>query len=187
MNDSHQNALKQSLKDMIGIEYELSKELSLQLASEEVQRHTSLSDLLLLAAGESEERIADLKALLAQEGGSFGATVKGGVATVTGTFTGIFAKMHEPPLSGLVRDDLIALNIASIGYTMLLTLALAINHHGSTLLASRAIEELPPIIVPLTDFLPLLVGEELAQSAPLASPTAVQIASGMVRDAWNHS
>ncbi len=172
---------------MLDVEHELSKEFSLQLASDEVKRHDSLDELFTRATRESEDRIADLKVLLEQEGGSFGTAVKDGLAAITGTVSGLFGRPHERPLSRLVRDNLMILNFASASYAMMLTLGLAISHHNCTLFASRAIEEMPPLIVSLTDLLPLLVGEELAQSAPLASPAAVQIAGGMIRDAWRNA
>lgn len=187
MNDSHEGALKHSLKDMIGVEYELSHALSQQLGSNQVKNHSALADLLTRAASESEDRIALLKALSEQEGATFSVAVKGGISAVTGTVAGLFGKIHEQALSHIVRDDILALNYASLGYGIMLTLGLSSGNQAYTLLATRAVEEMPPLIVHLTDLLPVLVGEELAQDAPLVNPAAVQIAGGLIRDAWRNT
>lgn len=187
MNDSHHHRLKQCIKNMIGVEYDITKSLSLQLDSDEVKSHSLLSELLTRAASESEGRIEHLKALSEQEGASFSVAVKGGITAVTGTFAGLYGKIHEHPLSRLVRDDIVALNFASISYGIMLTLGLSTGHNVCTVLASRAVEEMPPLIVHLTDLLPVIVGEELAKDAPLVNPAAVQIASGLIRDAWRNT
>lgn len=186
-DDPHHNSLKQYIKDMISVEYDIFKAFSLQLDSDIVKSHSILADLLARAAHESEERIEHLKALSDQEGASFSVAVKSGITAVTGTFAGLYGKIHEHSLSRLVRDDIVALNFASVGYGMMLTLGLSTSHNVCTMLASRAVEEMPPMIVHLTDLLPVLVGEELAKDAPLANPAAVQIAGGLIRDAWRNT
>jgi len=39
----------------------------------------------------------------------------------------------------------------------------------------------------LTDLLPLIEGEELDRNFPPANPAAVQIAGGLIRNAWRNS
>ena len=184
MNDSHHHSLKQSIKDMISVEWDIFKALSLQLESDEVKSHSILTELLARAASESGDRIDHLKTLSEQEGASFSVAVKGGITAVTGTFAGLYGRIHEHPLSRLLRDDIVALNFASLGYGMMLTLGLCTGHQLCTQLASQAIEEMPSLIVHLTDLLPVILGEELAKDAPLVNPAAVQIAGGLIRDAW---
>lgn len=187
MNAPHQASLKQYIKDMISVEYDIFKALCLQLDSDIVKSHSILADLLARAVNESEERIEHLKALSEQEGASSSVAVKSGITAVTGTFAGLYGKIHEHPLSRIVRDDIVALNFASIGYGMMLTLGLSTGHNVCTLLASRAVGEMPPMIVHLTDLLPFLVGEELAKDAPLVNPAGVQIAGSLIRDAWQNT
>jgi len=187
MNDPHRTTLKQYIKDMISVEYDIHKALSLQLDNDEVKSHSILTELLARAAGESKVRIQRLEALSEQEGAAFSVAVKGGITAVTGSFASLYGKIHEQALSRLVRDDIVALNFASVGYGMMFTLGLSTGHEVCTLLASHAVEEMPPLIVHLTDLLPVLVGEELAKDAPLVNPEAVRIAGGLIRDAWRNT
>ncbi len=187
MNDLHRTTLKQYIKDMISVEYDIYKALSLQLDSDEVKSHSILTELLTRAASESGDRIEHLEVLSEQEGASFSVAVKSGITAVTGTFASLYGKIHEHALSRLVRDDIVALNFASIGYGMMLTLGLSTGHKVCTLFASHAVEGMPPLIVHLTDLLPVLVGEELAKDAPLVNPAAIQIAGGLIRDAWRNT
>jgi hypothetical protein len=69
---------------------------------------------------------------------------------------------------------------------MLLTLGLSIRHKECASLAGRGVEETPPLIIALTDLLPIIVAEELAADAPLVNPAAVKIASARIRDAWSN-
>lgn len=187
MSDPHHNALRHSLKEVIGIEYELTHALSQQLENDEITSHSTLASLLDRAASESEKRIEQLKALSEQEGTAFAVAVKGGITAVTGTVASLYGKIHEQALSRIVRDDILALNFASLGYGIMLTLGLSTGNTAYTFLARRAVEEFPPLIVHLTDLLPVLAGEELAQDAPLVNPAAVQIAGGLIRDAWRNT
>ena len=186
MNEKHHDSLRQYVNDMIAVERNITNSLKLQMEDEHVQSFHELRSILDRAFHASESRIQLLKKLSAEEDASFGAAVKESVTAVTGTLAGIYGKIREHPVSRMVRDDIIALDLASVGYGMLLTLGLAIGHEECAAIAERGIEETPPLIIALTDLLPLIVAEELAGDAPLANPAAVQLASIRIRDAWSH-
>lgn len=185
MNEKHHDSLKQYVNDMIAVERNITNTIKLQVEDERVQSFHELRSILDRAFHASEARIELLKKLSTEENASLGAAVKESVTAVTGTLAGLYGKIREHPVSRMVRDDIIALDLASVGYGMLLTLGLAIGHEECADVAERGVEETPPVIIALTDLLPLVVAEELAGDAPLANPAAVQIASTRIRNAWS--
>lgn len=187
MNEKHLDSLKQYVNDMIGLERDIANAVKLQVEDERVNEFGELREILARIVQTSEARLEHLKKLSNQEDGTLGAAVKEGITAVTGTLAGIYGKIREHPVSRMVRDDIIALDVASVGYGMLLTLGLSIRHEECAALASRGIEETPPLIVALTDLLPLIVAEELAADAPLMNPAAVQVAGAHIREAWRNS
>lgn len=100
---------------------------------------------------------------------------------------------HHGSLVQYVNDviamerDIIGMDVASVSYGMLLTLGLSVGHGDCVRYAMRGLEECPPLVVRLTDLLPSIVAEELAEDAPLANPAAVQIAYAKIREAWRNS
>ncbi|RYD17878.1 MAG: hypothetical protein EOP88_24545 [Verrucomicrobiaceae bacterium] len=183
MNEKHHSSLKQYVNDMIAVERDIANAVKLQTEDDRVtgELKTVLDQIIRL--GESRQEL--LKKLSDDEGGSLGAAVKEGITAVTGTLAGIYGKLREHPVSRMVRDDIIALEVASVSYGMLLTLGLSIGHEESVAVAERGIAETPPLIIALTDLLPVIVGHELAEDAPLANPAAGQVAITKIRDAWN--
>ncbi len=186
MNEKHHDSLKQYVNDMIGLERDITNAIKLQTEDERVMQFGELKALLDEIVQASTARMELLKRLSDVEDGSFGAVVKEGFTAVTGTLAGIYGKMREHPVSRMVRDDIIALDVASVSYGMLLTLGLSIRHEECASLAGRGVEETPPLIIALTDLLPIIVAEELAADAPLVNPAAVKIASARIRDAWSN-
>ncbi len=185
MNEKHQDSLRQYVNDMIAVERDITNAIKVQIDDERVKEFAGLMEILDQAVQASESRLEALKRLSDQEAGSLGAAVKEGITAVTGTLAGIYGKIWEYPVSRMVRDDIIALDVASIGYGMLLTLGLSIGHDECSDLATRGIDQTPPLIIALTDLLPIIVAEELARDAPLVNPAAVQVACARIRGSWN--
>ncbi|MES2660586.1 MAG: hypothetical protein V4689_18315 [Verrucomicrobiota bacterium] len=184
MNEKHHDSLKQYVNDMIGLERDITNAIKLQAEDERVKEFGELNAILDEIVRASEGRMEELKKLSGEGGGSLGAAVKEGFMAVTGSLAGIYGKIREHPVSRMVRDDIIALDVASVGYGMLLTLGLSIGDEACTALAGRGVDETPPLIIRLTDLLPLIVAGELAADAPLANPSAVQVATARIRDSW---
>ncbi|MES2920569.1 MAG: hypothetical protein V4819_03430 [Verrucomicrobiota bacterium] len=185
MNEKHRDSLKQYVNDMIGLERDITNAVKLQADDDRVRDFGTLKGLLDAVVQASEGRMEILKQLSDQEDGSLGGVVKEGITAVAGTLAGIYGKMREHPVSRMVRDDIIALDVTSVSYGMLLTLGLSIGHDECAALATRGIDETPPLIIALTDLLPMIVAEELAADAPLVNPAAVQVARARIRDSWN--
>jgi len=186
MNEKHHSSLKQYINDMIALEKDIANAIEIQLEDERVTSQQDLPKILREALHHSEVRSAYLKNISEAEGGSLGAAVKESITAVTGTLAGIYGKMREHPLSRMVRDDIIALDVATTSYGMLYTLALAVGHSECATVAKKGLYACPPLVIALTDLLPRIVAGELADDAPLTNPAAAQIATAEIRDSWKH-
>lgn len=187
MNENHHGSLLQYVNDVIAMERDILNGVRVQLKDKRLEAYPELGLILSELASGSEERHELFKSLSEGEGGALGASVKEGVTAVTGALAGVYGMVREHPVSRMVRDDIIGMDVASVSYGMLLTLGLAVGHGDCARYATRGLEECPPLVVRLTDLLPSIVAEELAQEAPLANPAAVQIAHAKVREAWRNS
>ncbi len=187
MNEKHHDSLKQYVNDMIGLERDITNAMKIQTEDDRMKELPELKAILHQVLQASQARMGMLNRLTDDENGALGATIKEGVTALAGTLAGIYGKVREHAISRMVRDDIIALDVASVSYGMLLTLGLAIGHEECAAIAIRGVEETPPLIIALIDLLPVIVAEELAADAPLANPAAVQVAGACIRDAWNNS
>lgn len=187
MNEHHHKSLKQYVNDVIGLERDIANAIGLQVEDEKVKAYPELLALLQEAARGSDRRVELFKKLSEEEGGNVGAAIKESVMAVAGSLAGLYGKVREHPVSRMVRDDIVALDVAAVSYGMLLTLGLSIGHDECARLATEALGDCPPLIVKLTDLLPSIVAAELAQDAPLVNPAASQVAVERIRDAWKPS
>jgi ferritin-like metal-binding protein YciE len=184
---SHEQQLRNQVNDVMAIERDIVNAIRLQQADDRVHEYPELGEILTQIEKESEDRQELFRSWIGNEGMHLVTSVKEGISAVTGVVGGLYTKLREYPVSRMVRDDIIALDIACVSYGMLHTLGLAIGNDESATLAERSLKECPPFVIRLTDLLPEILVEELSRQAPLVNPAAAQVAYAKIRDAWNHS
>lgn len=187
MNENHHKSLKQYVNDVIGLERDITNAISIQIEDDKVKAYPELLAVLQEIVRGSERRIELFKALSDKEGGNFGAAIKEGVTAVTGALAGLYGKVREDPISRMVRDDVVAMHVSAVSYSMLLTLGLSIGHSETADLATEALNACPPLVLKLTDLLPQIVASEVAEEGALASPSAVQVANDRIQAAWKQA
>lgn len=184
MNDAHQANLQQYINDVIAMEEDILQALKVQVEYHRVEAHAGLKEALLEIMRASGERLQDLREISDNEGGCLGAVIKEGITAVAGTLAGIYGKVREHPVSRMVRDDIIAMDVAATSYGMLLTLGLSLGHPGCEQIARKGLMFCPGLVVRLTDLMPYIVVGGLAEDGPLSHPAAAHVARAAIRDAW---
>ncbi len=184
MNDIHRKHLDASLNDMLAVERDLSQAVRGQLEDGRIDDHEGLRDILLDIVAGSEGRTDILRKISQAQGGAIGAAVKGTVMAVAGTLAGIYGKLREHPVSRMVRDDIIALDVAVTGYGMLLTLARCLDQKECIAFAQLALLGCPPLVTRLDHVLPLIIASELAEEVPLPAPAGAELAQDAIRQVW---
>lgn len=172
------------VNDVIGVERDIVNAIEGQLDDERVKSDAALVGVLngIVAGGKS--RIAQLKELSEAEDGSLGATVKEAAMSVTGALAGIYGKLREHPVSRMVRDDRIAMNVVETSYAMLYTFALGVGHQRCAELALGGLNAAAPQVLALTDVLPGVILREIAQDAPLVDPFVETKVIDAIHAAW---
>ena len=129
-------------------------------------------------------RLSDMETHAAALGGSPGKAVKEAVATVTGTLAGLYDKIRKHPVSRMLRDDTVALNLAATAYSMLYTTALALRDLPVANVALRHLRGIPPQVIELTKIIPDVIVRELASDDPEIDQTVVALARKNTGEAW---
>jgi hypothetical protein len=184
MNEKHHASLTQYLNDMLALERDIANAARGQLEDDRITAVPGLAGILGEVAGGSESRIERLKAMSSEEGGAVGAAIKETVTAVTATLAGLYGKMREHPVSRMVRDDVVAINLSCTSYSMLHTLGLSIGHNACAALGEEGLRATAKLVMDLTKMVPLVVAGDLAEDAPLANPNAAQLATDTVHEAW---
>lgn len=85
------------------------------------------------------------------------------LAQALGMVEGLWQNLREQPVSRALRDDYAALNVAAMHYTMLHAAARALDDRTSADLAFQNLRELTPVIVEISQVMPLVVVAETAE------------------------
>jgi len=87
----------------------------------------------------------------------------------------------------MLRDDYTALNLATIGYTMLHTTGLALNDQATADLALRHLREYTSIVMEINQVIPSVVVAELRDDGGVINESVVQDAVANSQMAWQPS
>lgn len=184
IHEKHRESLTMYVNDVIALERDIINAVDSQLEDSDVVAHPSLAVILKQIVAGSELRIAKLQELSAAEGGSMGASVKEAVMGVAGSLAGMYGKLREHPVSRMVRDDRVAMNVLETSYGMLYTLALGIGHAATAEVALGGLNAAPPLVLKLTDLLPGIILRELSQDASLQNGTVEKTVLEAIHNAW---
>lgn len=183
--ENHQDSLKMYVNDVIGLERDVINAIEGQLQDARVKAHAELTGILQGIVAEGHARLEILKAISDEAGGSVGAAIKEAAMSVTGVLAGVYGKIREHPLSRIVRDDRVAMNVVETSYAMLYTLALAIGDQQTATVALSGLKAAAPAVLRLTDVLPAVVLEELAADGPLQNPGVADEVLDAIHQAWS--
>ena len=167
IHEKHHDNFKMYLNDLIGLERDILNAMESQLEDDRVVNRPGFAKVLKNITAHGQVRMEQLKAISEEEGGSVGATVKEAVMSATGVLAGLYGKLREHPLSRMLRDDRIAMNVVETSYAMFYTLSLGIGHERAARLAKEGLDAAAQQVLALTDLLPGLVIAELKADAPL--------------------
>lgn len=184
LTEKQHDNLKMYVNDVIAVERDIVNAISGQLDDDRVKAHPQLTAVLRKAVQNGESRIVRLKEISEEEGGTVGAAIKEAAMSVTGVLAGIYGKFREHPLSRIVRDDRIAMNVTETSYAMLYTLALGTGHAKTADIALEGLNAAAPIVLELTDLLPGIIVEELSKDGPLENPDIEKTVVDAIHAAW---
>jgi hypothetical protein len=184
--DEAASTLRTYVNDMIAVERDVYNAISGQIEDHRVREIPEVHMLLGEIAAGSKGRLESMEALSAKLEGKFGAAVKEAVAAATGALAGIYGKVRKHPVSRMLRDDQVALNLCATAYGMLYTTALVYDEEAVAIASLEHLNALPSQIIGLTRVIPGIVVKELTEEYP-GYPEAATIAQGAILAAWGES
>jgi hypothetical protein len=185
MTGTHTNNLRIYVNDMVALEREIHDAVHGQMNDERVKADPAVKALIEKIHAAVKIRLSDMETHAAALGDTPGKSVKEAVATVTGTLAGLYDKIRKHPVSRMLRDDTVALDLAAIGYSMLYTTALALRDLPVANVALRHLRGIPPHVVALTEIIPDVVVRELSEDNPDVDRSVVELARKNTRAAWS--
>jgi hypothetical protein len=135
-----------------------------------------------------EHHVSDLRMLSdRRNAGGVVESVKRAGAAVAGAAAGVIDLIRTEGLPKNLRDDYTAFNLASIGYAMLHTTALALQDQEVAELAMQHYQDYTETILRLNHLVPAAVVRYLQLEGLPARDEAVQIANQHVQNAWKQT
>ncbi len=126
-----------------------------------------------------------LSARLQELGGAANQPVKQGVAAVAGVAAGLIDKLRSEEVSKNFRDDITALNLSLVSYSMLHTTALSLGDRQTADLAARYAKEDADFISYMHKMLPTVVVRELKQNHDVTPDESVtEETNKLVAEIW---
>ncbi|MBC8120239.1 MAG: hypothetical protein H7Y22_00190 [Gemmatimonadaceae bacterium] len=155
------DTLQQYVSDMLALERHIFEAVKRQTDDDHTKYLPEATRLIGKIEGMLGGHISETEQHLSSLGGDSGSPVKDAVAAVTGIAAGLIDKVRSNTVSKMLRDDYAALSLDAMGYTMLHTTGLALQHSPTADLALRHLYDLTPLIVEISEVIPLVVAKEL--------------------------
>ena len=180
-----QTILSSYVSEMLGAERHIVGAIDSQLKDERVQKFIDARDLLQRVSQVLHGHLESLERLLESSGKEKGSALKRAATTLTGAAAGLYDKVRRSdPASRNLRDDYTALNLAAVSYSMLHTTALAHKDQELADLSLNHLRDLTPLIMRLSEVIPLIVAMELVIEDKSVDPSVGEMAAKNTSMAW---
>ncbi len=132
------------------------------------------------------EHQAALEGHVALTGGDVQSMLKKAAGVMLGAAAGLYDRWRgEDPISRVLRDDYVALNLAAVSYSMLHATALAARSVRVAELSLEHLMDLTPLVVEFSRLIPRLVAQELSTEDKPVDPALGEQAARDVERAWS--
>jgi ferritin-like metal-binding protein YciE len=179
------DTLQQYVSDMLALERHIHDAVRRQRDDDKVASHPKVHSLISRMESTLDEHIEHLERHLKAIGGDSSSPVKEAVSAVAGMAAGLYDKVRTDKVSKMLRDDYTALGLAAISYTMLHTTGLALASEETANIALRHLRHWTPMIVDISEVIPLVVAKELAEDPGQVSPMVGEQAVRNTQSAWS--
>lgn len=175
------------LTDMLVLQERIAQWLRTQVEAF-ARDHPEVTSQLGAVYGQVLRHIRELKALSESRLGGSGkvpGTVAERRAGLTGTGTAATNLMGNERLPGDLRDDFAAINLAGIGYAMLLTTARSLNDLTVADLAERHLRDCSDAVWRLRNVIPTAVVNLLEEDGLAVSPEVLPTVNRTLEQIWH--
>jgi hypothetical protein len=173
------------ISEMLGAERHIAGAIDSQLRDERVQKFIEAREILQRISQVLHDHMNTMEGVLDRSGKERASTLKRAATTLSGAAAGLYDKVRRTdPASRDLRDDYTALNLAAVSYSMLHTTALAHKEPEIADLSLRHLRDLTPLIMRLSQIIPLIVAMELVVENKAVDPSVGAEAARNTAMAW---
>jgi len=177
--------LQKYVSDMVAVEEHISSAVKRQVKDEKLAKHPSQAARVINNIAQMSERHeGELQTHLHAIGGDAAKGIKEVTSAALGSIAGLYDKVRSEAVSKMVRDDYTALNLATMGYTMLHTTALALNEQRTAALALRHLQEYTSVVLEINEIVPSVVVADLRENGTLINDNVLLQAVANTQSAW---
>ena len=184
MATTTQPTLNTYVSDMLALERHIAQPLEHQAKDEKVAASTHAARVVNDALSLTHAHVTALEERLEALGGHAGSPLKSGVSSALGGAAAVIGNVRKTEVSKDLRDDYSALCLASAGYTMLHTTALALGDAATASLAKKHLADSATIVMRISGTLPIVVLGELREEGVAIDSAVAAQAQRDVEDAW---
>jgi hypothetical protein len=182
------DTLQKYVSDMMAVEEHIGSALKRQVQDDNLGKHNSQASHIINNIAQTTERHEQaLKRHLEAIGGDAAKGIKEVATAAMGTLAGLYDKVRTEAVSKMLRDDYTALNLATIGYTMLHTTGLALNDQATAALALRHLQAYTSIVMEINQIIPSVVVADLRDDGAVINESVLQQAVTNTQEAWQPS
>lgn len=179
-------AINSYITDMLALEDHIEKAVKGQLT--DLKDYPDVLAELRQFHRKIEHHVSDLRTLTdRRSAGGVVESVKRAGAAVAGAAAGLIDLLRTEGLPKNLRDDYTAFNLASIGYAMLHTTALALDDQEVAELSLQHYRDYTETVLQLNKLVPAAVVRYLELEGLPAREEAAQLANQHVQDAWRQT
>jgi len=177
--------LQKYVSDMVAVEEHIGSAVQRQVKDEKLAKHASqaarlINNIVQMSGRHEQELQSHLQAI----GGDTAKGIKEVTSAALGSIAGLYDKVRSEAVSKMVRDDYTALNLATMGYTMLHTTALALSEPRTATLALRHLQEYTAVVLEINEIMPGVVIADLRENGTLIDDKVLLQAVANTQAAW---
>ena len=176
--------LTEYVSDLLALERCICHTVEQQSKTNEVTASAEVTQLLAKLMNTQHRHIVGLDNQLKTLGSDPTAIAKEIVGPVTGLLAGTIERFRSHTLSRMLRDDYTALSYTALSYTALHSVALLLKNNSTADLALRNLQNLTPLVVEISEMIPLIIAQEIASECPGVDTSLASSALANTHNAW---
>jgi ferritin-like metal-binding protein YciE len=172
------------VSDMLALERHIGQPLQRQLDMDDSADYAQAAQIIASIKAMSDEHVSILEDALKDAGGDAAAPIKSAFSSILGAGAAAIDSVRKSKVSKSLRDDQVALSLATISYTMLHTTALGLGDASTAQIAQRHLEDYTPLVMQISKAMPAVVLQELAADGENVQISAADLAAADTQAAW---
>lgn len=188
IKNEQEKMLRKYAESILALEKYLLESVNKHLATQKETLNKSNLEPMKSAMTKVQEicskQVSELKELVEDLDGGVSTDIKTSIASATATFSGLFSRVRSDQLAKMLRDTYIGLSSLSCGYSMFYTSAIAMDNDDIAESSLKRLKEITPLVVKLSDLLPLAVMTDMDSSLAHKHPAMENLAKMAMQEAW---